>query len=94
MARPAQDRPVDDHAEAAPVSQTRIKAPDDRALPVGAPSGRLVFLPPDWLPIALIGGDAVIVVVSLLLGYWYRHNLDPTRQQRCRGGRAALVLLH
>jgi len=55
------------------------------ALPV--PTGRLAILPPDWLPIALIAGDAVIVAVSLLLGYWYRHNLDPIRQQ----GGAALA---
>jgi exopolysaccharide biosynthesis polyprenyl glycosylphosphotransferase len=49
-------------------------------IPVATPTGRLVFLPPDWLPIALLGGDAAIVSVSLLLGYWYRHNLDPIRQ--------------
>jgi exopolysaccharide biosynthesis polyprenyl glycosylphosphotransferase len=42
-------------------------------------------LPPDWLPRALVAGDAVIVVVALLLGYWYRHNLDPIKQQ---GGEA------
>lgn len=44
-------------------------------------------LPPDWLPVALIAGDAVLVTGSLLLGYWYRHNLDPIRQQ----GGAALA---
>ena len=34
---------------------------------VVAPSpGRLVFLPPDWLPVALIGGDALIVLGSIL----------------------------
>jgi exopolysaccharide biosynthesis polyprenyl glycosylphosphotransferase len=50
-------------------------------LRVSPPSGRLVGLPPDWLPLALIAGDAVLVVASMLLGYWYRHNLDPIRQQ-------------
>ena len=56
-------------------------------LRVSAPSGRLVFLPPDWLPKALLLGDAVVIAVSLLGGYWYRHNLDPIRQQ----GGAALA---
>jgi exopolysaccharide biosynthesis polyprenyl glycosylphosphotransferase len=60
--------------------------PGEGPLPVPAPSGRLA-LPPDWLPIALVAGDAVIVAVSLMLGYWYRHNLDPIRQQ----GGAALA---
>src|SRR5438270_7819487 len=61
-----------------------VPLPDRReevTLPVAVPSGHLVFLPPDWLPKALIGGDAVIVVLALLIGYWYRHNLDPIRQQ-------------
>ena len=31
---------------------------------------RLVFLPPDWLPLALIAGDSVIVGVSVILSYW------------------------
>ena len=61
--------------------------PAPMPLPVSAPTGRLVFLPPDWLPKALVLGDAVMVAVSLLVGYWYRHNLDPIRQQ----GGAALA---
>jgi len=52
---------------------------------VPSPDSRLAFLPPDWLPLALIAGDAVIAAASVLLGYWYRHNLDPIRQQ---GGEA------
>src|ERR1051325_4046669 len=44
------------------------------------PAHRLVFLPPDWLPLALIAGDAVIVVVSILGSYWYYVNLDPLRR--------------
>jgi Undecaprenyl-phosphate glucose phosphotransferase len=55
------------------------------AVQASVPSGRLVALPPDWLPRALIAGDAVLVVIALLLGYWYRHNLDPIKQQ---GGEA------
>src|SRR5258708_35807017 len=77
--RPERDVPAESSAPAPSGSPTPI------ALPV--PTGRLAVLPPDWLPIALIAGDAVIVAVSLLLGYWYRHNLDPIRQQ----GGAALA---
>ena len=41
--------------------------------------GRLALLRPDWLPIALLVGDAVIAAASVLLAYWYRHHLDPIR---------------
>src|SRR6202022_3485297 len=34
---------------------------------------RLRSLPPDWLPLALIVGDAVICAVSVLLAYWLRY---------------------
>src|SRR5438067_1464273 len=61
--------------------------PAPMPLRVSAPTGRLVFLPPDWLPKALLLGDAVLVAASLLAGYWYRHNLDPIRQE----GGAALA---
>ena len=40
--------------------------------PNGAPQ-RLHFLPPDWLPLALIAGDAVICAVSVLVAYWLRY---------------------
>jgi len=46
-------------------------------LPLTAPAGRLVFLPPDWLPKALIAGDAVIAGGSVLLAYWFHHSFDP-----------------
>ena len=35
-----------------------------------AVAGRLLFLPPDWLPLALILGDAAIVAGSVLASYW------------------------
>jgi exopolysaccharide biosynthesis polyprenyl glycosylphosphotransferase len=38
---------------------------------VARPAGREGFLlPPDWLPLALIVGDAAIVVFSVLASYW------------------------
>jgi exopolysaccharide biosynthesis polyprenyl glycosylphosphotransferase len=49
------------------------------AVPLHAPAGRLGFLSADWLPKALIAGDAVIAGASVLLAYWYHHNLDPIR---------------
>lgn len=41
---------------------------------------RLVALPPDWLPLALLVGDAVIVVASVVAAYWYYVNVDPLRR--------------
>jgi exopolysaccharide biosynthesis polyprenyl glycosylphosphotransferase len=49
-------------------------------------SPRAAFLPPDWLPLALLLGDALIVIASILASYWYYVNLDPLR----RAGGAAL----
>lgn len=46
----------------------------------GQPSTRLVFLPADWLPLALLVGDVLIVVVSIGGGYWYHAHLDPLRR--------------
>jgi exopolysaccharide biosynthesis polyprenyl glycosylphosphotransferase len=47
--------------------------------PSGAPApsvdrSRLVFLPPDWLPIALVAGDAVIAAGSVIAGYWIKYS--------------------
>ena len=33
-------------------------------------------MPPDWLPRVLVVGDALISGASVLIAYWYRHNLD------------------
>ncbi len=71
--RPERDDVAAEPSAPAPGGSTPIRLP--------VPTGRLAILPPDWLPIALIAGDAALVAVSLLLGYWYRHNLDPIRQQ-------------
>jgi exopolysaccharide biosynthesis polyprenyl glycosylphosphotransferase len=51
----------------------------DVALPLAVKprAGPLVFLPPDWLPKALIGGDAIIAGGSVLLAYWFHHTFDP-----------------
>lgn len=37
------------------------------------PTGRLVFLPADWLPVALVIGDAVIAAISVPVGYWLKY---------------------
>src|SRR2546425_3081436 len=55
-----------------------IDSPGDFKAPAGLrvarPESRLVFLPPDWLPLALIAGDAVIAVAAVLLRDWYPPN--------------------
>jgi exopolysaccharide biosynthesis polyprenyl glycosylphosphotransferase len=42
-------------------------------LAAAAPTGQLRGLPADWLPLALIPGDALISAVSVLFGYWIRY---------------------
>ena len=44
---------------------------------VARPSSRLAALPPDWLPLALLLGDAVIVIASILGAYWFHRSIDP-----------------
>lgn len=41
---------------------------------------RLGALGPDWLPLALLAGDALIVAISVLVSYWYYVNIDPLRR--------------
>jgi Undecaprenyl-phosphate glucose phosphotransferase len=81
MAQPADGRQASPEATVPPPDQSKGSVHDGKGQSVAMPAGRLVFLPPDWLPIALVVGDAVIVAASLLLGYWYRHNIDPIRQE-------------
>jgi Undecaprenyl-phosphate glucose phosphotransferase len=68
-------------ARRAPGGRARSDRPAATApvvtLPVAPPVGRLVFLPPDWLPVVLVFGDALIAGASVMLAYWYRHTLDP-----------------
>jgi len=58
--------------------------PKEAPEPVSRP--RAALLPPDWLPLALLLGDALIVIASIVASYWYYVNLDPLR----RVGGAAL----
>jgi exopolysaccharide biosynthesis polyprenyl glycosylphosphotransferase len=85
MARRAEDRSPGIATSAATANDPAAAQLPARTAQIGPAERRLVFLPPDWLPIALVVGDAVLVTASLLVGYWYRHNLDPIRQQ---GGEA------
>jgi exopolysaccharide biosynthesis polyprenyl glycosylphosphotransferase len=66
-------------ARRGPIRAARLSSVESRHLPVEARSrsGRLLFLPPDWLPLALIGGDALIVITSIVAAYWYYRKLDP-----------------
>src|SRR5450759_4868134 len=50
-------------------------SPDPPGAPVpSVEQSRLIFLPPDWLPLALVGGDAVIAAVSVVAGYWIKYS--------------------
>jgi exopolysaccharide biosynthesis polyprenyl glycosylphosphotransferase len=44
---------------------------------VARPAGRLAALPPDWLPLALLVGDAIIVAASVLIAFWFHRTIDP-----------------
>ncbi len=64
-------------------TQTAVPATPDEILPpaqAGRRTSRLVVLGPDWLPLALLAGDAVIVAASIAASYWYYVNLDPLRR--------------
>ncbi len=45
----------------------------DASASAEVPRSRLVFLPPDWLPLALLLGDAVIAAASVPIAYWLRY---------------------
>src|SRR5262249_39807594 len=46
------------------------------AAPIPEPGTWLTSLPTDWLPRVLMAGDALVAAASVLIAYWYRHNLD------------------
>jgi exopolysaccharide biosynthesis polyprenyl glycosylphosphotransferase len=59
-------------AEAGPSSADQTTT-SPSPLPGTTPrKSRLVFLSPDWLPIALIVGDALIATAAVIGGYWIR----------------------
>lgn len=63
-------------AKPGPSSQASESPPvpeDSRATQLATRESRLVFLPPDWLPLALVVGDAAISAVCVLAGYWIRY---------------------
>ncbi len=43
------------------------------AEPPAVHQSRLGFLPPDWLPLALVVGDALIAAISVPIAYWIRY---------------------
>jgi exopolysaccharide biosynthesis polyprenyl glycosylphosphotransferase len=59
------------------------RAPEPSGAPVapqvsGAPNqaagqSRLLFLPPDWLPVALFIADTIIAAISVPAGYWIKY---------------------
>ena len=60
--------------------RTTVDAPQEAASSAPATTPlplRRRSLPPDWLPTALIAGDAVIVAASIPVAYWYYATLDP-----------------
>ena len=68
-------RRVDESAaEAAPTPEvSKAPAASDPTRSTAPPQSRLVFLPPDWLPYALMIGDAIIAAISVPAGYWIKY---------------------
>jgi exopolysaccharide biosynthesis polyprenyl glycosylphosphotransferase len=63
-----------------PASQPEldVTSPQDVVTsPVAGLKRGLVLLPPDWLPKALVAGDAIVAVLSVMLAYWFHHTFDP-----------------
>src|SRR5258708_39830461 len=85
MARSTKSRPADVVPQ--PQGESISPGPSKTlaGLRVPKPESRLVFLPPDWLPLALIAGDAGTAVAGVLLRYWERHTLHPTCPQGAGG---------
>jgi exopolysaccharide biosynthesis polyprenyl glycosylphosphotransferase len=66
-------------ARQGPVEAAPSRSPESKAVisPARDRVGRRVT--PDWLPLALLVGDALIVAVSVPAAFWYYINLDPLR---------------
>ncbi len=69
-----------DVASPSPTDSQRMKHPGSEPIPlvvadpsVVGRSGRLVSLSPDWLPAALVVGDAVIAAAAVPAGYWIKY---------------------
>jgi exopolysaccharide biosynthesis polyprenyl glycosylphosphotransferase len=75
MARRAPGAPADSGRRKA-TSNLSPAPPSEQVSIVPAPSGRLAFLPADWLPVALVAGDALIAAVAVLATYEYHSRLD------------------
>ncbi len=54
-------------------SEAPTTATSPGAVNRAASKSRLLFLPPDWLPVALVIGDAVIAAISVPAGYWIKY---------------------
>lgn len=65
----------DGSAQAAhsPAADAALTSPAATSPAPSIPASQLRGLPPDWLPLALIPGDAVISAASVLFGYWIRY---------------------
>jgi exopolysaccharide biosynthesis polyprenyl glycosylphosphotransferase len=74
MSRRARDQSPKLVASAAPSAPARTA--DSHA----AQQEPLEALPPDWLPLALIPGDALISAISVLFGWWLRYGFKPPAQ--------------
>ena len=68
MAQPQSGQPQVENPDPVNLVLARTSAPVAR---------RLVFLSPDWLPKALIVGDALIAALSVMTAYWFHHTFDP-----------------
>src|SRR5258708_36807568 len=66
MARPRARSDADAQRTAAPTPELDARR-----------SSRLATLGPDWLPLVLLVGDAIIVVPSILAAYRFHRTVDP-----------------
>src|ERR1700682_140333 len=72
MARRVPETPVP--APRAPESSGASVAPQVFSVPnQAAGQSRLLFLPPDWLPVALLIADTIIAAISVPAGYWIKY---------------------